>query len=46
MQVSIALGCGQQLYPDVGLTMWEPVCTASVKICLKPKFDKWTGEKL
>ena len=29
--------CGQQLYPDVGKTIW-------IRLSEKPKFDVWTGE--
>lgn len=49
--------CGQQLYPDVGQTIWYDDLLKKkdskawyppflmVRICLEPKFDIWTGEK-
>ncbi len=36
--------CGQQLYPDVGKTLWFNFDNS--KHCNVPKFDVWTGEKL
>ena len=37
--------CGQQLYPDVGETIWR-FADCMVKLCEKPKFDVWTGKKV
>lgn len=33
--------CGTQLYPDIGNTQWN--IPNSIKLCSKPKFDRWTG---
>lgn len=35
--------CGQQLYPDVGETVWD-VQNCKVQLCDKPRFDVWNGE--
>ena len=35
--------CGQQLYPDVGETIWDYV-DCYVRMCKEPKFDVWTGK--
>ena len=40
--------CGQQLYPDVGQTTWidsDDKNTRTLKLCNKPNYNVWTGEK-
>ena len=38
--------CGQQLFPDIGGTIWEWKRGIILKVVEKPRFNRWSGKEI